>query len=112
MTFRPEVLRKKADFDRLYKQGRSIPDRYVVLFYLANKLDRNRYAFLASKKVGSSVARNRARRLMRESVRLTEEQIETGFDLLFIARATIAGTKQQEVERSMRAALKKGKMIK
>ena len=111
MTFRPEVLRKKADFDRIFKKGRSVGDRYVVLFHLANNLGYNRYAFLASKKVGGSVVRNRARRLMRESIRLMKEELEPGFDLLFIARATIAETKQQEVERSMRIALKKGKII-
>jgi len=112
MTFRPEVLRKKADFDRLFKKGRSVGDRYVVLFYFANHLDHNRYAFLASKKVGGSVVRNRARRLMRESVRLMEKEFETGFDLLFIARATIVGTKRQEVSRSMGKALKKGRILK
>jgi len=112
MAFRPEVLRKKADFDRLFKKGRSVGDKYVVLFYFANKLDHNRYAFLASKKVGGSVVRNRARRLMRESIRLMEKEIETGFDLLFIARATIVETRQQEVRRSMSKALKKGNILK
>jgi ribonuclease P protein component len=60
-----EILRKKEDFNAIYKAGRSVPDRYIVLFYRENDLPYNRTAFLASKKVGNSVQRNRAKRLMK-----------------------------------------------
>ena len=63
------VLRKKTDFDSIYNRGKSVGDRYVVLFYKPNGLAYNRTGFLASKKVWNSVQRNRARRLMKESYR-------------------------------------------
>ena len=69
-----EILRKKSDFDAIYRAGESVPDRYVVLFYRKNDLPYTRTAFLASKKVGNSVQRNRAKRLMRESYRLNEDK--------------------------------------
>ncbi|MDR1816318.1 MAG: ribonuclease P protein component [Clostridiales Family XIII bacterium] len=114
MALRPEILRNKRDFDRLYKKGRSIGDRYVVLFTIPNGLPYSRRAFLASKKVGKAVARNRARRLMKESFRLMMKEgiLPEGFDILFIARSTIAGKKRQDVEASMRKALIKGKILK
>ena len=67
---RKDVLRKQEDFNRVYKKGKSVGDRYVVIFCLKNDLGYSRTSYLASKKVGNSVHRNRARRLMRESVRL------------------------------------------
>ena len=112
MALRPDVLRYKRDFDRLYKKGRSSGDRYVVVFYLANGQGHTRKAFLASKKVGGAVARNRARRLMKESFRKIEHGIRPGMDILFIARSTIAGTGCAEVEASMRSALKKCGLLK
>ena len=106
------IIRKKADFDRLYKGGKSAGDRYVVVFGRPNGLEKTRIAFLASKKVGNSVARNRARRLMKESYRLSGEIIPEGTDILFIARNTITDAKQGEVQQSMIKALKKAGILK
>jgi ribonuclease P protein component len=111
---KPDVLRNKKDFSALYGKGKSAGGKYVVLFYRKNKLGRNRKAFLASKKVGNSVRRNRARRLMKESFRLLTETLPTGYDLLFIARKSAAdkGVKCGDVGDSMRALLKKCGLIK
>ena len=111
MAVRPDVLRYKRDFDRLYKKGRSAGDRYVVVFYIANGTPFVRHAFLASKKVGGAVVRNRARRLMRESFRKIEKEIKPGRDVLFIARGTISGCSCAEVEDSLRSALAKGGLL-
>lgn len=107
-----DVLRRKDDFDLIYKRGRSVGERYVVLFYRKNDLPYNRTAFLASKKVGNSVERNRAKRLMKESYRFLKDDIREGYDLIFIARNTINGKKQRDVERSMVGSLSKSKLYK
>ncbi len=106
------VLRKKTDFNAIYNKGKSVGDRYVVLFYRKNHLSYNRLGFLASKKVGNSVRRNRARRLMKESYRHMEESLPLGYDFILIARNTIDGKKCAEVERSMRSAFKRAGVIK
>lgn len=105
------VLRKKSDFDQLYKNGKSIGDRYVVLFFRKNGLTINRTGFLASKKVGNSVKRNRARRLMRESYRNMVDRLPKGYDLVMIARNTINGRKCQEVEKSMASSFKRAGLL-
>ncbi len=106
------VLRGKKNFSAIYKRGKSVGDRYVVLFYRKNGLDYNRIAFLASKKVGNSVKRNRARRLMKESYRLTGLNVPSGYDFIFIARSTIEGAKCRQVQISLESALKKSGVIK
>ena len=111
MALRPDILRYKRDFDRLYSKGKSSGDKYVVVFYISNGQDFNRKAFLASKKVGGAVARNRARRLMKESFRKLEQKIKPGYDILMIARKTIEDTCQADVETSMRKALIKSGLL-
>ena len=80
------VLRKKSDFSAIYNKGKSVGDRYVVLFYRKNGLTYNRTGFLASKKVGNSVVRHRITRLIRESYRLNEQKFVGGLDIVVIAR--------------------------
>lgn len=102
-----DVLRRKSDFSALYNKGKSIGDRYVVLFYKKNGLNYTRKAFLASKKVGNAVKRNRARRLLKESVRNLEKNLSPGYDYIFIARNTITNAKCPDVQRSVASAIKR-----
>jgi len=105
-----DVLRRKDDFNKIYRKGKSVGDRYVVLFYRINQLSYNRLAFLASKKVGNSVQRNRARRLMKENYRFMKDSLKEGYDIIFIARNTINGKKACDVEKSMNHAVARAKL--
>ncbi len=112
IMLKKDILRRKDDFQSIYKKGKSVGDRYIVVFYRKNRLSYNRIAFLASKKVGNSVERNRARRLMKENYRFLKQQIVEGYDLIFIARKTINGVKSYDTEKSMKNALRRAKLLK
>ena len=105
----PKILRNKEDFNRLFKKGKSVPSRCVVILHTENGLPYSRRAFLASKKVGNSVQRHRAVRLMRESFRqiVSEHALQEGKDFLFIARSTIKDLKCADVKKSIEAAMKR-----
>ena len=109
-----DVLKSRKDFDRVYKKGDSAVSKYVVVLSLENGLGKDRISFLASKKVGNSVKRNRARRLMKESFRLLAPDLRmTGNrDIVVIARNGICDVKMDEVKRSLRHALKKSGVVK
>ena len=107
---RKDVLRGKRNFDLVYRKGKSVPGKYVVVFYRKNNLPYNRVAFLASKKVGNSVCRSRATRLMKESFRLMKKDNAvnfSGFDVIFIARKPILDAKCEQVRGSMESALRR-----
>lgn len=112
IMLKKDILRRKDDFTSIYKKGRSVGGKYVVLFYKKNGLSYNRIAFLASKKVGNSVERNRARRLMRENYRILKDDIRQGYDLIFIARNAINGKKSYDVNRSMTGSVSKANLLK
>ena len=100
------ILRKQRDFSKVYNKGKSKGSRFVVVLCRKNGLDHTRTGFVASKKVGNSVMRNRARRLMKEAYRSLSKEIAGGYDIVFVARAGISEHKESEVESSMRHALK------
>ena len=106
-----EIIRKDSDFSSIYKRGKSVGDKFVVVFSKKNNLPYNRTAFLASKKVGNAVARNRARRLMKESYRSLCDQFVPGYDIIFIARNTINNSKCADVKKSIEAATKKAGLL-
>lgn len=105
------TLRKQRDFSRVYNRGSSRGSRYVVILYKENGLGYTRTAFVASKKVGNAVTRNRARRLMREAYRSLETGVAKGYDIIFVARNTIEGCTEPEVEKVMRSALRGCELI-
>ena len=104
---RKHVLNRQKDFDLVYEKGKSAGSKYVVFLFRKNGRDITRISFLASKKVGNSVVRNRARRLMKEAFRLLKPDVPKGYDMVFIARQGISRVKCDEVMRSIRACIKR-----
>lgn len=94
-------LTRNNDFRRLYKRGKSLVDRNVVIYYSKNKLGFNRVGFTVGKKVGGAVTRNRAKRLMRESFRLLEPRLVQGFDFVLVSRGRLPHLKRQAVDASL-----------
>ena len=105
------TLRRQNDFSKVYRRGRSVGSRFVVVLYRKNGLGYTRTAFVASKKAGNSVERNRARRLMKEAYRSFGGEVKKGFDIVFVARATIKGHKEPEIEKNMKKAVSEAGLI-
>ncbi|MCO6451081.1 MAG: ribonuclease P protein component [Caldilineales bacterium] len=98
-------LRDSERFQYVRRQGESRKGRLVILIYLKNGLDQSRFGFSASRRVGKAVQRNRARRLMRESVRLQFQDIASGWDMIFLARSHIVGASFSQVDADCRRVL-------
>ncbi len=81
-----ESLKKNADFQFVYRNGRSQGNKYLVMYCLRTDTGRNRLGISVSKKVGNSVVRHRITRLIRESYRLNEELFVGGLDMIVVAR--------------------------
>ena len=106
-----DVLRSDKDFSTIFNKGKSNVSKNVVIFYKKNNLEYNRTAFIASKKVGNSVKRNRARRLMKEVYREYKDNIVAGYDIIFIARNNILTAKYKDLVRTTKNMLVKIKLF-
>lgn len=84
-----ETLKRTGQFERVRRAGRTWGSSLLVLNAAPNAVGSTRYGFIAGKKVGNAVKRNRARRLMKEAVRHRLKMVKPGYDLVWIARAPI-----------------------
>ena len=93
-----ESIKKNDDFLKVYRRGKSYANKYLVMYILDNHSDKNRFGITVSKKVGNSVVRHRVTRLIRESIRLKENEFLTGFDIVIVARNTAKGKSYRDIE--------------
>lgn len=90
-------IRSNRDFQRVYKNGKSLANRHLVMYVLKNNSDENRLGISVSKKVGNSVIRHRITRLIRESYRLNINLFKGGYDIIVIARVSAKGKSYEEI---------------
>lgn len=96
-----ESLKKNSEFQTVYKEGKSLANKYLVMYVRKNETEKTRIGISVSKKVGNSVVRHRITRLIRESYRLNQEKFETGYDFVVISRATAKGKTYSEIESAL-----------
>lgn len=96
-----ESLKKNKEFQTVYKKGKSYGNKYLVMYLLANDLEKNRVGISVSKKVGNSIIRHRLTRLIRESYRLQEEKFQCGYDIVIVARTTSKDRTFGEIESAL-----------
>ncbi len=97
-----EVLNNNKDFTNLYRKGKSIVSKNVVVYYRLNGLPYNRFGITAGKKVGNAVMRNRAKRVIRQAYRENEVLFPVGMDIIFVARKAAAEVKADQLSSYVR----------
>ena len=95
------TLKNHEQFKKVYDNGNSKANKYLVMYVLENQLGYNRIGFTVTKKVGNSVVRHHIKRLLRESYRINEEKFSSGLDIVVVARNTAAEVYFKEIESAM-----------
>jgi ribonuclease P protein component len=91
----------------VFTTGRSYAHGVVVLYVAkrATGAGPARAGFVVSRKVGGAVTRNRAKRLLREALRLEGRELPDGLDVVVVARPSVAGASYREVAGDLRDVL-------
>jgi ribonuclease P protein component len=105
-------IKNGRDFTRLKSQGSRVSSRSVLSNWKENQTSPvSRLGLVVSKKVGNSVVRSRARRLLRECFRLNRARFEMTVDLVLVARPAIADKTFAEVQKDFLYTMRKAGII-
>ncbi|MHB8657484.1 MAG: ribonuclease P protein component [Solirubrobacteraceae bacterium] len=99
-------LTRSGDFDRVFRKGRSLAGRELVLYvFPRGSSEESRLGLSVSRKVGGAVERNRVKRLLREAFAAEGERLPAGCDAVVVARREAKSLAEREGLRGIRRAL-------
>ena len=105
-------LSRSAEFERVYRQGRSKGNRFLVLYAFprgaaeqAGEDEGPRLGLSVSRRVGGAVERNRVKRVLREAFWQEAERLPTGSDYVVVARPDARDLAAREGTTGIRTAL-------
>jgi ribonuclease P protein component len=97
----------RSSFKRVYEHGRKYQSKYFTAFVLANPVGGSRIGITATRRIGGSVERNRARRLIREAFRKNKKTAPAGLEIVFNVKATMVGAEYRMFEADFVAFLRR-----
>src|SRR5262245_20433315 len=100
-----ERIRRRADFQEVYNRGAKIHGRYCTVFMLPKPDSEGRLGIAATRKLGGAVARNRAKRLIREVFR--RNKIAKGFDVVVIPKRDLLDASLTVLEAEYRSIVER-----
>ena len=104
-----KYLTKPDQYASVYNKGSSWINSLVVMRALPNGLGLSRYGFSVSRRVGKAVVRNKVKRTLREILR--QAPLQSGWDIVFIARPASAAADYATLEKSVNDLLSRARLL-
>jgi ribonuclease P protein component len=101
-------LSRSAEFERVYRQGRSKGNRFLVLYAFPREEESSegpRLGLSVGRRVGGAVERTRVKRVLREAFWAEASRLPAGSDYVVVARPEALPLTEREGEPGIRAAL-------
>jgi ribonuclease P protein component len=100
-----ERVRRRPDFERAYNTGTRVHGKFMTVFVVPNGMPASRFGVAATRKLGSAVERNRAKRVSRELFR--RHKVTAGLDIIVVPRREMLDAPFATLESDYLAALER-----
>jgi ribonuclease P protein component len=100
---KPWSLARREQYDAVFRHGKVAHGEFASVRVLPNGQETSRLGLVVSKRVGSAVQRNRAKRRIREAIDV--RALPAGWDIVVIARPGLQSAEYADVERELRGLL-------
>jgi len=104
-------LTSTTDFERVRRFGKSYAHPFIVLVTLPNEIDHSRIGVGAGRSIGNAVQRNRAKRILRETIRPLIPSITAGWDMVILARKPMTNANYDEIGTALNGLLTQAKLL-
>ena len=104
-------LRRNKEFRYVYKRGKSVGDRNLILIYVITKTPHLKVGFSVSKKLGNSVQRNKLKRRMKEAFFSMFGNMMKNCLLVFIPKEAAKEIEYRDILISVNGLLKKAGIL-
>lgn len=104
-------LKKKKDFERVFKKGKGFKEDFLFIKVVPNHLKVSKFGFIVGEKVSrKATLRNKTKRRLRELTRIRLSKIKTGFDVALVAIPGLENKSFEEMENLIDRIFKKAKL--
>ena len=93
------TIKNNYEFRRIYAKGERAGSPRMVIYRRRNRLGINRLGITVSTKLGKAVCRNKIRRRLKEIFRLNSDKLESGWDIVVVAKQLSRESDYRELER-------------
>jgi ribonuclease P protein component len=105
-------IKKNAEFQEIFKKGKSVANRQFVVYSLKRTDNENfKFGLSVSKKVGNSVTRNQIKRYLRQTLLELSDHIHKNVEFIIIARKPAATMDFAEIKSSMIHVLRLARIL-
>lgn len=106
---REQRLRRRRDFDAVYRTGRLVHTGFLSVRVRRTELERSRIGLAVTKRAGGAVMRNRIKRRLRAAIDTLG--LPGGWDVVITARAPAATVPYDELVRVLTRALRRARVL-
>ena len=111
MLKRINRLKKRYQFNYVYKSGEHYSGEHIVLYVASSKTKNIKVGLAVTKKVGHAVVRNKVRRRLREIIKKQVPNLKQNNNIIIVARDNINESSFEKLSNEFFKLIKKANLI-